>query len=369
MRSTPALILCDPQVGATEIATLTLLDRLLVTLHRAGCAPITVVCRGELPTLRRAPALGIVPGVVGDVPPIGEPTLVAEACLLIQAEDVRSVIEGGGRLATSDGRRLPLGLTSRLGEDIGETLAGLPTVRADGVAEAVTDTDSGHQAESRLWQSLAGPTDGLVDRYFNRPLGRRLSKMLIRTPITPNQVTVGSTLIGMLGAWFFSRDTNGGALLGALLFQLSALVDCVDGEVARVVFKESSVGKRLDVWFDQAVHVAVFTAISVGLWRAGTGAPVLWLGGSTVVGALIAFAVVLRGQGRSGSHRNARLNRLILGVTSRDFSVLLICLALIGRLEWFLWIAGIAVHLFWISALWLQSPWQRGESSARIETT
>jgi phosphatidylglycerophosphate synthase len=367
MRTTPALIVCDPQIGATKIATLTLLDRLLVALHRAGCAPIAVVCRGALPTLTRAPALGIVPSVVREAPPIEEPTLVAAASLLVQAEDVQAVIESAGRLARSDGQPLPLGLTPRLGGDLGAEFASLPTVRARGAAEAVIDASSARQAESRLWQSLASSTDGLADRHFNRPLGRRLSKILIRTPITPNQITITSALIGLLGAWFFSWGTYAGSLLGALLFQFSALLDCVDGEVARIVFKESPVGRRLDIWLDQAVHIALFAAIPAGLWRAGAGTAVLWLGVSAVVGALISFGAVLRGLQHSGSDRNDRLGRLIHGATSRDFSVLLICLALLGRLEWFLWLTGIAVHLFWISALWLQLFGQQREASAGID--
>ena len=44
-------------------------------------------------------------------------------------------------------------------------------------------------------------------------------------------------------------------------------------------------------------------------------------------------------------------SRLIDTATNRDFSLLVVLLALIGKLDLFLWMAGIGVHLFWITAL------------------
>jgi type IV secretory pathway TrbD component len=47
---------------------------------------------------------------------------------------------------------------------------------------------------------------------------------------------------------------------------------------------------------------------------------------------------------------------LIANTTSRDFSLLVLLLAIAGKLDLFLWIAGIRVHLFWIIAL--RSQWR-----------
>jgi hypothetical protein len=67
-------------------------------------------------------------------------------------------------------------------------------------------------------------------------------------------------------------------IIGAILLQASALIDCVDGEVARIAFRESPMGKWIDITLDQVVHIAVFAAIAFGLWRQGSDARVLWLG-------------------------------------------------------------------------------------------
>jgi len=139
-----------------------------------------------------------------------------------------------------------------------------------------------------------------------------------------------------------------------LVLQLSAIVDCVDGDLARVLFKESPLGKWLDIVGDQIVHIGVFVCIGVGLYRAGSTLPVLPLATSAAIGVVISFAVVMRGLMQQEAQRNSRLQRLIDATTNRDFSVLLIFLALVNKLAWFLWMAAIGVHVFWMLALGIQ---------------
>lgn len=354
--ATPALVLCDPQIGTLSIAALTLLDRLVVALHRGGCSPIRIVCDGTIPLTRRANALGIRAELVATRPVLIEPTLVAECRMLVQPQDVRAIIAERGRLEDQSGTPLPLGVLSSGLIDRNAAFDSLPAIRATGVAGAVDDLASARAMERKLWNSLGSSSDGGVDTYFNRPLGRFLSKVLIHTPVTPNQVTVVSAVIGLVSAWFFAQGTHWAGLAGALLLQLSALVDCVDGDVARVVFKESPIGKWLDIGLDQVVHVAVFAAIAIGLSQQASDVPVLWLGLSAVVGALISFPVVVRGRLLASKETDSRLEKFIDAASTRDFTVLLILLSVIDRLHWFLWITGITVHVFWVTALLLQLP-------------
>ena len=361
----PAVILCEPRAGEPKIAALTLLDRLVVAVHRGGCHPITIVCRGETPPLRRSTALGIVPRNSPSMTVLTEPTLLADANFLVSPSDVRRVVESGSRLTGTDDEPLPIGVVSAFTGDLQKSLAGLPEIRAEKIAAVVKDAPSAHRAEAALWASLTSSTDGKVDVYFNRPVGRYLSKLLIHTPITPNQISILSMLIGLAAAWYFQTGVYAATILGAVLLQVSAIVDCVDGDIARILFKESPLGKWLDITADQIVHLAVFAGIAVGLARQNSDAPELALGISAVVGVLISFGVVLRGMLRPGPVRNARLERLIDTATSRDFSVLLLALAIFGKLEWFLWITAIGVHFFWVTALVLQlAPIRRAESAA-----
>ncbi|MBI4662719.1 MAG: CDP-alcohol phosphatidyltransferase family protein [Verrucomicrobia bacterium] len=427
----PAVIFCDPSVGSLKLGTLSLLDRLVVTLHRGGCRPIKIVCLGSLPALKRARALGCEIEVTRANPVITERTLIAVCEVLVQTGDVKRLIATNGRLIDSRGELLPIGTVtleqaarcSSAGEGTEEGRGGercqtellqagcapnredgkpfLPLakgegrgegesatvdsafplacnaarvgnilkreqgLRAVGIAERVIDFASARHAERMLWKSLTSDTDGFVDVHFNRPLGRWLSKGLIHTPVTPNQVTLASMGIGLAGACLFARGDHAFNIWGAILFQLSALVDCVDGDVARMVFKESPIGKWLDIGADQVVHVAVFGAIAYGASR-GVFAPQTWiLGGSAVLGVLLSFLVVLRGMLRSKDSPNPRLQKFLDKATTRDFSVLVLALACFDKLEWFLWLAAIGVHIFWVTALLIQSV--GGEDDGSVE--
>ena len=363
----PAVIVCDPQIGSLRIAALTLLDRMVVALHRGGCGPIHVVGTGALPVLRRSTALGIVVKAKPSVPTISGDVVIADCRLLVQTGEIKAILAQRGRLVSAEGNPLPLGVVdgALLGKsDVDALLAGSAPVRATGVAGAVSDVASAKTMERKLWASLGSSSDGVVDTYFNRPLGRFLSKALIHTPVTPNQVTVVSAWVGLASAWFFAQGNYTAGIIGAILLQLSALIDCVDGDIARVVFKESPIGKWLDLGLDQVVHVAVFATLAVGLHRAGIDAPVVALGISAVVGAVISFPVVVRAR-RLATAEDTRLEKFIDAASTRDFTALILFLSVIGHLEWFLWLTGITVHLFWVTALILQLPKGAGNSATR----
>ncbi len=341
MRKVPAILDCVAETSGVQIAGLSLLDRIIVIAHRANCAPVWLVAK-TAPFVPRTRALGIDVTLASAIPKLDEPALLINGGVLVEAADLQQVIERGGQLFSGDGTRLPVAMMP------GEAVP----VSAGKVAALVTGPASAHEAECRLWASLTSGADGIVDRFFNRPLGRYLSKILIRTPFSPNQVSVVSTLIGIFSGWLFA---GGHFISGALLLQLSAIIDCVDGDLARVLYKESPLGKWIDLAGDQFVHIAVFAGIGFGL--AGTASLVLAI--SAVLGTIISFVVIVRLMQRKGRDKSSRLEKLIEVTTNRDFSLLVLLLAIIGKLDLFLWMAGIGVHFFWIVAIYSQSQHSR----------
>src|SRR5690349_1477736 len=99
----PAIVLCSEAGFDEEIAGLNVLDRLLVTLHRAGCGPLIVVAQGALPSLRRSEALGFPLQKSASVETPATDVLVAGGNLVVQVADVREVIQQRGRLGGADG--------------------------------------------------------------------------------------------------------------------------------------------------------------------------------------------------------------------------------------------------------------------------
>jgi 1L-myo-inositol 1-phosphate cytidylyltransferase / CDP-L-myo-inositol myo-inositolphosphotransferase len=213
--------------------------------------------------------------------------------------------------------------------------------------------------EHSLLLSLENPRDGQVDTYFNRKLSRHITRWLLRTPLTPNQVTLLSCLVGILGALCFFPGGYWGPVLGALLLQFSVVLDCCDGEIARVKFMESPVGDFLDIVCDTVVSIAIFLGIGVAVWTNGASHLALLLAGLLALGGLLAFPFVtlaekteIAAEGHD-SWENRTIKTLLSSLTTRDFSVVVVASAVAGQLSWFLWGAAFGAHVFWLCLAWL----------------
>lgn len=113
--------------------------------------------------------------------------------------------------------------------------------------------------------------------YF-RPLSMRLTWLLARTPLNPRHVTWLSLGAGALGAWLLAFGRGYWPPVGgALFFHLAQVLDCTDGELARLTGDKSVFGARLDSIFDRLKDCLAFAAIGVGLYlRTGNAlAPIL----------------------------------------------------------------------------------------------
>jgi len=107
-----------------------------------------------------------------------------------------------------------------------------------------------------------------VNAWINRPLAWLLVKALKSTNITPNQVSVASFLIGTAGAVCFSTGRLSWFIAAGILTQLSSIVDCADGMLARAKNLGTEYGKYLDVFLDRILEFLLFTSIGLGAYRA-----------------------------------------------------------------------------------------------------
>ena len=106
---------------------------------------------------------------------------------------------------------------------------------------------------------------GLVEVLFNRRLSTLLTRLLVRTPLTPNQVTVLSFFVLLPGAYLLSTGERI-ALIGAgLLIQLSFTLDCCDGELARLRGISSPFGAWLDGLLDRIAELVLCLALGAAL--------------------------------------------------------------------------------------------------------
>lgn len=116
----------------------------------------------------------------------------------------------------------------------------------------------------------------LADVYFYRPLAFLLVKAVAWTPITPNQLTIASLLIGIAGGVCYGLGRPSTVVLGAGLYALSIVVDCADGQLARLKRNGTPLGRILDGMIDYVVTIAVYVGVAVGL-DPGPGRRTFWL--------------------------------------------------------------------------------------------
>jgi hypothetical protein len=106
------------------------------------------------------------------------------------------------------------------------------------------------------------------DGFFSVFVLRRFSKILtwaaVKVGATPNQVTLASFAIGLYAAYLFALGDTWSLIGGAILLQVSIIVDCVDGELARYTRKFSELGAWLDAITDRVKEYAVFLGLAYG---------------------------------------------------------------------------------------------------------
>ncbi len=163
------------------------------------------------------------------------------------------------------------------------------TVRVDGVDiwsapysrssdSAVRETVKKEIANLNIERVRLSMANRANDGFFSVFVLRKFSKLLtwvaVRIGATPNQVTTLSFLIGLYSAYLFSRGEFLPILFGAVLLQISIIVDCVDGELARYTRKFSKLGAWLDAVTDRVKEYLVYLGLAYGAAKSGEN---LWI--------------------------------------------------------------------------------------------
>ena len=132
-------------------------------------------------------------------------------------------------------------------------------------------------------------SDELINTYLLRPLAGVIVRLLYNTRITPNQVTVASTVVGVVAALFYVKGETVAIVCAGLLVTLKDVLDSADGQLARARQQYSRQGRFLDSIGDFIVNFAIFGAIGWYLsWKQSDAI----YGGLAVVGfAGITFRV------------------------------------------------------------------------------
>lgn len=85
--------------------------------------------------------------------------------------------------------------------------------------------------------------------------------------LTPDQVTALALFFGLAVGVAFSFGTRAGLIVGAVLFYLAFVFDCVDGKLARALDVTSARGEALDHLADGGRRASASLGLALWLWR------------------------------------------------------------------------------------------------------
>ncbi|MBN2803488.1 MAG: CDP-alcohol phosphatidyltransferase family protein [Deltaproteobacteria bacterium] len=131
----------------------------------------------------------------------------------------------------------------------------------------VNDAETLKKAKTILFRSLIKPIDGFISKNVNRKFSLFITSGLIKTSLTPNQVTFFSMIIGMFSgiAAYFGGEYFWSLIIAGVLFQTQSMLDGCDGEIARLKYMFSLKGQWLDTISDDLTNYIFFLGLGLGL--------------------------------------------------------------------------------------------------------
>ena len=151
----------------------------------------------------------------------------------------------------------------------------------------VDDEEAFGKAERALIAGLDKPSDGPISRHLNRPLSTRITRLLLRTNLTPNAVSLISFALSVVGSLSFFMKGYTGLAVGGILAQLSSVVDGCDGEIARLKHQATDFGAWFDAVLDRYADAFLLFGLTWHASYANAGLGVMLTGFLAIVGTLI----------------------------------------------------------------------------------
>ena len=257
-----------------KVAGLSQLDRIALALsdffRRSSVpGPVPVIVHGPLPPAPRA-RIKFTSSL--DVPETTE-VLVVSTRLVLGRDALRQAFENSTALD-----HFPALVLKAADLSANSLSAALAQLRAAERAAATSTAERGERdweylaqeddiarCTRQLLRSTGKSQDGVISRFLNRPLSRSLSRLLVRFPLWPSQLTLLFMLLPLAGVIFLIRGDYLGFALGAIFFQLHSALDGCDGEIARVKYLESESGGKLDALCDRFSTLLFAIGLGFGL--------------------------------------------------------------------------------------------------------
>lgn len=104
----------------------------------------------------------------------------------------------------------------------------------------------------------------IFDLIFYRPVAFLFVRAVYKTSLTPNSITLAAILMGIIAGCFYSFGQHLYFMIGAAFYVLFNILDCSDGQLARLKKNGTPVGRIVDGISDYAATIAVYIGLLFG---------------------------------------------------------------------------------------------------------
>jgi phosphatidylglycerophosphate synthase len=169
---------------------------------------------------------------------------------------------GGALLAVGPGAAAAIDALARGDSDTAIATTATARIAHGEIARHPIATPADRRAAHRLlYRILIKPQDNAITRYLYRPISFPLTRLLVWTPITPNQVSYLVAALVALGCWLTATPSMARALAGTVIILAASYLDCCDGEIARVKLMSSRLGAWIDTVVDELSSLGYMIAL------------------------------------------------------------------------------------------------------------
>lgn len=229
-------------------------DRAALAAWRDGrTCPVLVIRADQLvhtplvqPLVESLPDDGVAMAVVPESPAV---------------EDLAHGTYAGAFVATGDAATAAVAGLAAGVSDAALVKAAIPIPHGAIARAPVSTAEQRRNAHRLLYKILVKTQDNAITRYLYRPVSFPLTRFLVWTPITPNQVSYLVAALVIVGCWLSAHASMSAALEGAIVVLVASYVDCCDGEIARVKLLSSRFGAWLDTVVDELSSVGYMAAL------------------------------------------------------------------------------------------------------------
>ena len=212
-------------------------------------------------------------------------------------------------------------------------------VSEDSWFEIDTNRDLSNAKKYLIKNASSKINDGLITRHINRPASKWITSKIIDYPLTPNQISLAVFFISVFSSLIISKEGYFFLMLGALLAQLSCILDGCDGEIARLKILESKFGEWFDRVLDRYSDLFILTGLTFHTYFIHNTLTVFFIGFIAVGGKIISSYTAYVYDSVASTRNSIRIGRdliifiILIGAVLNIPYITLVVLAFIMNAE------------------------------------